>query len=82
MKTKIQEVADALLGTCKNADDVISEIYGAGTTLCDLSMGDCEKLDAITMECSICGWWTEADDVDDDQVCSECADGEGERVTH
>ena len=71
---KITKVAEAIMGTCQNLDDFIEEEFGEGITASDLDIELLRELDAITMECQACGWWCEADDLNEDQVCGDCED--------
>lgn len=71
---KMRRVAYNIMGTCKSLDDFLKEEFGDE----DLSMTDFDvellrELDDITQECQDCGWWCETSDLNEDQVCSDCA---------
>lgn len=65
-----QEVADQIVGTCQDFSDATD-----GLDITDMSQEWLEEFDSLVMRCERCAWWVESDDVDDDQNCSECANG-------
>lgn len=76
-RDKIDDVASAILGTSKSLDNVVQEVFGdESMTYMDLDIALLQRLDEHTLECTECGWWCEAHEVNDDGVCVEC---EGEQ---
>lgn len=70
----IREVGETLIGTCKSADEVIKDVFDdEGLDLTKLPMAALNELDSITMECTVCNWWFEPDELDEDQVCEDCS---------
>lgn len=65
MLARATEVADALNGTAQSMSAVATEEE------CN-NIEFCSAVDDITMQCETCGWFVDADDVDDECVCSEC----------
>ena len=37
------------------------------------TLEDWLAFDAIALRCTDCDWWCEADDINEDGICSECA---------
>lgn len=68
---RVNEVAEELNGTAKSLHDVATEAEMNDTEFCT-------ALDAVVGQCDDCGWWTDADDLDEEDsgmpVCSECRD--------
>ena len=71
---KIRKVADFLIGTCKAVDDALCDQFGEGVTLTDINFMLLQELDSITTECDSCGWWCEPSELNEDQICNDCAD--------
>ena len=70
---KMRDVAERLLGTCTNVDDVLQEVFGDDSlTLTDFPMELLHDLDDGAMQCESCGWWCEPGELDDDQTCGDC----------
>ena len=61
-----QYVADQLLGTC-NTGFGLADKY-------DVEFEDIEEaaLDMGLDRCTVCDWWFEAHELDDDFCCSDC----------
>lgn len=71
----IRIVAETLQGTCRSLDDVLCEVFEVEKgrlTAADLPIELLHELDGMVMECTVCNWWVEADEVDDESVCEEC----------
>jgi hypothetical protein len=71
LSDRAQEVAEELIGTCKDLRDVVEphEIY-------DFEF--CASLDDYAMRCETCGWWDDPEDMDttgDEPECEECGGG-------
>lgn len=64
-----QEAADELRNTANTFEQVV------GCELTDMSAEWLAELDTLVMLCDICGWWCDADEINDDQTCIECAAG-------
>ncbi len=64
---RVNQVAAELLGQClKSLEDVSTEQ--------ERTLQFLRELDDLVMECQQCNWWVDADEVDDDQHCEDCAD--------
>lgn len=61
-------LAKFLLGTKETLTD-----WATDEELSDKNF--CEELEATVAHCDACGLWVEADDMWDDESCSECANG-------
>lgn len=61
-----QEAADELIGTCRT----FSEAMGADIE--DMPRVWLTEIDTLVMQCDQCGWWVDAHEVNDDQICEEC----------
>lgn len=77
-REKMDRVAEFLLGTCMSVDDGLQKIFGEDVELTDFETSLLEYLDEQTMCCEQCGWWCESHELNDDQVCRECAPEEDE----
>lgn len=64
-----EKVAYDLLGSCGNFPDEVEHLTRESTLFCS-------TVDDITMECTCCGWWCEAGEVNIDGVCEDCAETE------
>lgn len=68
---RVNEVAEALNGTAKSLHDAATD-----AEINDIEF--CTALDEVVGQCDDCGWWTDADDLDEAgsgmPVCSECRD--------
>ena len=73
MGRKIQEIAESALGTCNTIDEVLEEF---GTNILEISAEDWKIFSNITFKCETCGWWCEAQDLEDyeEQTCKDCRD--------
>ena len=70
-RTKLFEVAADLQGTAQDLDTVLED---HGLTFAALTVREARQLDSIVMLCDGCGWWVEADEVDEDSFCGDCRD--------
>jgi hypothetical protein len=70
-KDIIDDIAYAILGTCKSLNEVCEE---HGITEDDLTMDQFHTLDEITLECCVCNWWSETSEFNDEdrQICDDC----------
>lgn len=79
-RLKMLLVAEDLQGTCQRLEDALTRQFGddsgddVDTT--DIGIELLRVLDDQVMECEGCQWWCETSDLNDDQVCSDCAPGE------
>lgn len=64
---RVQACADELLGSATTITEVLTAAEQDNQKFL-------EALDERVMQCDACGWWVEADDVNGDNVCSECAE--------
>lgn len=62
MKSKIQQLADDLVGT---ADDFDIEDY---------TQDELIELDNQIFRCECCGWWCENSENTGDEICEDCND--------
>jgi hypothetical protein len=72
---RAHEVAMDLLGTCQSLDFYATQEEQADKEFCD-------ALDAEVMECTLCGWWFETNEMitdGDEPKCKDCSETEGER---
>lgn len=73
-RDKIMAVAERLMGTCKNLDDVVQDVFedeGLDATS-DIDIKLLYELDETVMLCESCGWWCEPVELDDEQICEDC----------
>lgn len=69
----IRKVAEALLGTCKSLDEQLQEEFeDESPTIEAMPVELLHELDGMVWRCSVCDWWVEPHEVDDDDVCDEC----------
>lgn len=61
-------------GTILSPEDGIDELQLDPGLL--NSFAFCDALDNTSMPCDTCGWQVDADDIDDNGNCSDCADEE------
>lgn len=71
-KAKIAEMAERLEGTCNSLNDELNSTFGDE----DLSTDAALYLDSLVMECEQCNWWCEPSELNDDQICADCAIGD------
>lgn len=74
---KMDEVGEALVGTCSSLEDALAVIFGEDNT--DLMIYDSAlliRLDDHTMQCEECNWWCETGELDDNQICDDCREDE------
>ena len=69
-------IAQDLEGTCQMID-VVVERHGVDCD--DLTTEEFLALDEHIICCSCCGWWVDANEVGDLDICSECSPDEGGR---
>lgn len=68
----IRRVAEALLGTCKSLDEQLQQEFDDDSlTIEAIPVELLHKLDLMVWRCSVCDWWVEPHEIDDD-VCDEC----------
>jgi len=72
-RTKLFEVAADLQGTAQDLDKVLGD---HGLTFEGLSVQEALQLDSIVLLCDGCGWWCEADEMDEEGFCEDCRDDE------
>lgn len=65
MRDRALKVAEDLLGTAKDLAEVATEEELDNTVFTS-------TLDEQAALCNSCGWWVEADEVDDNGNCEEC----------
>lgn len=65
------DTANELLGTCKSLNDVLAS---RGLIFEELSSENCQVLDDNTVLCEGCGWWIEPEELNENQVCGQCAE--------
>lgn len=68
-RPSIQALAARMLGTCEGFVDEINA----------LTVEECRELDSIVLNCVICNWWFDTDDMTDlDQgmACPDCTAAE------
>lgn len=66
----VNKVANRLLGQCDSLDDILERFYEMSED--DMTMQDARELDDLVMCCTLCGWWVDSSEVDDDSICEEC----------
>jgi hypothetical protein len=74
-KSDLIAIAERLQGTCVSIDEILNEDYGIDFT--DLTTAQLEELDDRVLHCDVCGWWDDASEFNEDQICNECADCDG-----
>lgn len=72
-RAKLFEVAGDLQGTAQDLDTVLEN---HGLTFVGLTVQEALQLDSIVLLCDGCGWWCEADEMNEDAFCEDCADDE------
>lgn len=70
---KMQTLAEGLVGTCISLDEVVADFFD-GTEVYDLDIELLQVLDSIVMQCEICLFWCEDGELNDDQICEDCAE--------
>lgn len=66
----MQNVIDALSGTCDSLDDALQEF---NMTIDDLVIDDYNRLDNEIFKCTTCDWWYElCEQATDEGVCDNC----------
>lgn len=70
MTINIDQLAAELLGTCT---PLASALNNRGFDEDDMTLEQCRQLDAQVMLCDACGWWVDADEISEDQICCECS---------
>lgn len=68
MEARAAEVAAELLDTCNSLSEFATDDEVSDPNFCS-------ALDDLVMCCEQCSWWVDADEVNDDQICEECARG-------
>lgn len=69
--TQIAEVAEDLRGTCQSLEEVLKAHGLPGQDR--LSMMSLGAIDDIVLNCEECGWWEEAELVNEDGICNDCS---------
>ena len=67
----ILKLAGELNGTAKSLDDVLEKEYGLDLTEVEDEL--LELLDQTVQCCEACGWWTDAELINDECLCNECS---------
>jgi hypothetical protein len=67
VNARAQEIAEELLGTCKDMADAANE----PGEMDDVAL--ISDVEALVYQCDVCGWWVERDEVDEDGACTDCA---------
>lgn len=65
MEARAREVAEDLLGTCKNLDDHSIEEERNNSDFC-------AALDEQVLKCETCGWWCETGEICKEGHCDDC----------
>jgi len=76
---KIRQLAEKLCGTCnRSLDDAVQEVFGDESidAVTDIDIELLRELDDITMECQGCNWWCETSELNEDELCEDCAPSE------
>lgn len=75
-KKQVNELADRLLGTPDNLENVVKELFQVSSSKIDPA--SLQDVDDRVFECSECGWWCGihdlADDTGYDLICQDCED--------
>lgn len=66
---RVQEVADELIGSAQDLNDVLSDEEQNDTDFL-------KELDEHVYQCDQCGWWVERNEVNGDGYCSDCQEEE------
>lgn len=72
-KAKMDKVAENLRGTCKSLDEYLGDEFGEGVDIMEFDIELLRHLDDQVMECQGCGWWCETHELNEDQLCDDCA---------
>ena len=79
-RLKMLLVAEDLQGTCQRLEDALTRQFGDDSgddvDVADFDIELLRVLDDQVMACEGCGWWCETHELNEDQVCSDCAPGE------
>jgi hypothetical protein len=70
-RLKMLLVAEDLQGTCQRLEDALTRQFAPDEEDVDIEL--LRVLDDQVMECEGCQWWCEISDLNDEQVCSDCA---------
>lgn len=60
------EAAEELNGTARSFEEIV------GASIVDMPIEWLAHFDELVMCCEICGWWSDAADMNDEQTCIEC----------
>ena len=66
---KLITIAEELLGT---ANDLEDQFYRNGLDFYECPTELLSTIDELTMRCETCSWWSESDEMDDNQNCKQC----------
>jgi hypothetical protein len=71
---QIALIVSELRGTAGDLDKEIEAIAGEGITAVNLSNETLTEIDDRVFLCEVCGWWCDADERSDGNVCENCYD--------
>ena len=74
----VEKVARDIVGTAGNIHDLLEE---EGLDFDKLTTEQYHLIDSIAWECVRCNWWVEPSEVNEDDICEDCRDGEDEEDT-
>lgn len=80
-RLKMLLVAEDLTGTCKRLEDSLTAVFLGEDSEEEVDLADFDiellrVLDDQVMACEGCQWWCETHELNEDQVCSDCAPDE------
>lgn len=75
---QINELAHDLLGTCESLEEALRRLYSNENDLyLELTVADCQALDAEIFCCGQCSWWEEtSQESAESGVCIDCHSGD------
>jgi hypothetical protein len=71
-RAKVREVAERLVGTCKSANEILTDVFGEEVDFAEFNTKLLQEFDEQCMECEQCGWWTETALLNEECICDEC----------
>lgn len=75
-KFNIEELIQALQGTCKSISEILNSLYDGETEEEDLSDEDRQAIDEEIFLCETCRWWCERCEESEDEfgTCVSCVE--------
>lgn len=69
----VNDFVESINGTARSVQGIL-DIYYPGMEEEDILPEELDEIDQLTVECNCCGWWVDAEDIDDMGNCTDCQD--------